>query len=577
MPEPEGIGFDDFEDQEPEGIDIEEYASSPEAQSDSWWNLAKDVIIQPALGIANRFTWPASVLKMGMVGEALSDLDELEEIAKREGVEFDRNKYLKDVSETMEFIPTQDLLEDVFSAKTGINLDPKTPLGKRINQFFRLASLSKGGGLKTAIKSGTIGTGTTAGLEALGVSEGKAEFFGDLASGAGHLEKSPRALSKKIGTLEQTAVKHGLPFPEYMTRETKDLITPYISDARKNALNKQLGMSSEEAIEKVIEGTLDAAQMRKAGHNLEVLYNDAYDTAINMAKGNPKIIPMNSIVSDIDAEIARRTRIAPSLGDENLKAIEILQKEKNIFEKAKPNTEQLINQIRENNSNVKEIYRKPQFAGNEEAVKDVTAFLNNSIRKTIEVHSDPAIRQVLGAGEKIFAESSRLDRVENLVSKAFQNGDYSPKKLSKLLESSQGLKVRRELGDKAVNEIRDIAKFGETAQKNVAQLAKSSKHLGNISEWGPIAGFILAKMPKTGGLLLAAKPITNRVRGYLLTNDAARTEYKNILKNAANGSFKNMKGDFKKLEDLVTKDYGSLDDFFDDMSEDLQFYDPEKD
>lgn len=100
-------------------IDMAEYADSPEDQSATWWDVAKDVVVQPGLGLAAAFTWPADVLKIGMVGEALSDVDELEEAFKKEGKEFNKSEYLKNVAETSEFIPTQKLLEDYASNKLG--------------------------------------------------------------------------------------------------------------------------------------------------------------------------------------------------------------------------------------------------------------------------------------------------------------------------------------------------------------------------------------------------------------------------------------------------------------------------
>jgi hypothetical protein len=157
-----------------------------------------------------------------------------------------------------------------------------------------------------------------------------------------------------------------------------------------------------------------------------------------------------------------------------------------------------------------------------------------------------------------------------MVSKAFKNGEYNPKKLSQVLTSREGEIVRRELGDQAVNEIRDIAKYGEQAVKATNQLAKSAQHVGNISEWGPIAGFLLAKMPKTAGLLLAAKPIAERVRGYLMMRPATRSVYRNIVKNAANGSFKNMAADFQKIEAEISKDYGSVEEFMKSMVDELE-------
>jgi superoxide dismutase len=72
------------------------------------------------------------------------------------------------------------------------------------------------------------------------------------------------------------------------------------------------------------------------------------------------------------------------------------------------------------------------------------------------------------------------------------------------------------------------------------------------------------------GLLLAASGSVNYVRGQLLTNPATRTVYKTIMKDAAEGSFKNMSANFAKLESEIANEFGSVDDFFKSAIEELE-------
>lgn len=563
--------FSQAEDANDGVIDMKEYSGSPEDESASWWDVAKDVIVQPALGIAQAYTWPADVLKIGMMGEGLSDLDELEDAFKKAGKPFDRNEYIRKVAETSQYVPTQSLLEDVVSAKTGISLEPKSESGKWIRKFFNLRQLTRGAGLGKSLAAGATGATTTSALRQAGAPELVSELTGDIGAGAiSSIAKSPRVLSPEVAKLEATAAKHGLPFPEYLTKEPSQLVHPKISDARRLALQKDLGMDSEQAIEKVLEGTLNAAQMKKAGHNLEILYTDAYDTARKLASQNPKPVPPKNLIAEINGEINRIKNRAPSLSDGQKAAVKILENERDILEKAPANAEQLINQIQNYNSNVKSIYKKPEFSGIEEEVRNAYGFLNNSIRNTLQNEVDPSVRHVLSAGDKIFSEAAKLDRVEGLVTKAFHNGDYNPKKLSQLLNSSQGNIVRRELGDKAVSQLKDIASYGEQAVKATNQLAKSSSHMSQIAEWGPLAGFIFHKIPKGAAILSAAIPIGNRIKGYLLTQPSTREVYRDIMKNAAKGSFKTLPADFARLEAEISKQFGSVDEFIKSMESDLE-------
>lgn len=591
------------EEEESDGVvDLKDYTESGEDEKATWWDVAKDVVIQPALGLGSAFTWGLDVLKLGMVGEALSDLDELEEAFQKAGKPFDRNEYLRAVAEQSEFIPTWDLLESTIEERAGISLEAKSDTGKAIRKFFNLVGLLKGKGitkavLKKAGKAALAGTAATTGLKAAGVNETASDIIGDVvAGGTKALTKEARVLAPEIAEIEKTATKHGLPFPEYLTKEKDQLIKPKISDKRKLALQKELGMDSKEALDKVIEGKLPIKKLKDQGADLKILRDEAYDKVTDLAKKTPKKNSTDQIIKDIDGEIARIKKQAPSPSDADKAAISILENEKNALSEAPkkqatqllgPNgqplnpapsgrvakevpTEELVEQIKKYNSNVDSIYRRSEFSGREDAVRSAYGFLNNTIRNTVEAQSGTEIRQAMRAADSLHGEIKKLTRVEGLVTKAFKDGEYSPKKLQQLLNSKQGLIVRRELGDQAVDEIRDIANYGDKAVKATNQLAKSSKHIGDIAEWGPLAGYLLYKMPKTAGLLIGAKATGDRIRGYLLTRPAARKTYQNIMKNAANGSFKTVGADFAKLESEVIKDFGSLEEFFKVMQEDLE-------
>lgn len=567
-----GIDLEDYaNDQEKafesQAIDMSDYAQSEEAQQASWWDTAKESVIQAGLGTASAFTWPISLVKYGMVQNALGDLDEVEERYRKQGKEFDRNEMIKTITDKYDFVPTQEDIAQKFTEKTGIETKPKTETGKRINQFFRLFSMAKGG--FGGATQATLGTAATEALKQVGVSEGKAELIGDIGSGFGNIKSSPRQLSKEAGEIEATAAKHQLPFPEYLARGKEGIGSAKITEARKAALQRQLGMDSEEAIEKVIEGKLPVAKLKNQGVDIELLKNDAYDKVGEIAKKIPGEFDKSSIFSDIDNEIARIQSIAPSLSSDSKKSIELLEKAKKELEASPSTIEQMVNQIKEWNKDTKNIYRKPEFSGSEDAVRKTYAFLNDTTRNAIEAKS-PELRSSMRAADQLNTQVKRLEHAENMLSKAFQNGEYSPKKLDQVLNSRQGQIVKRELGEDAIKDIRDIAKYGDAAVQATNQLAKSTRYAGELTTWGPIAGFLFAKLPKTAALAIALRPAADHIRGYLMQNPATRTVYKDIMKNAAQGSFRNMQADFAKLEKSISDEYGSVDNFLQSVYDDLE-------
>jgi hypothetical protein len=553
-------------------INMAEYADSPEAEEASWWDAAKEAGIQSIAGLSQAYTWPLDVLKVMMIGEGLTDIDDLEDAFARAGKEFDRDKYVKTVMEQGQFLPTQALLERTLDEQFGTNIEePKTKTGKFFNKLFFLGGLTRGKGWGKAIKAGVVGAGTTAALREAGAPEIVSELAGDVTGGIATIEKQARKLSPEAKRIVDIADKHGLPLIETML---KDEISPVarITPGRKAAFEKDLGMTTEEAIQKVIEDKIPLSKLRSQGKDLEVLETEAYDQAKALAKSKPNPINTKEIVSDIDREIARIKSLAPSPSDAQQAAIRILEKEKKVLGKSKANAEQLITQTQNYNSNVKSIYKKAEFSGVEDEVKNAYAFLNGSIRNTIEKEAGAEITNANKAANKIFAQNSSLARTEGMVNKAFQNGEYSAKKLHQVLNSKQGAVLRRDIGEQGVKELRDIAEFGQKAQKATSQFANSAKHKFQIGEWGPLAGFLLATAPKAGIAAVSVKPFTDYVRGYILTRPASRTVYRNIIKNASNGSFSNMAKDFSILESQIIEDFGSMEEFMKQGVRELQMY-----
>jgi len=580
-------------------IDMAEYSKSKEAEEATWWDSLKEAGVQSAAGLGQAFTWPLDVLKIAMVGEGLTDIDELEDAFAKAGKPFDRNKYIQTVMQQGEFIPTQELLERKIDENFGTNIaEPKTKTGKFFNKLFFLAGLTRGKGWGKAAKAGIAGATTTAALREAGAPEFVSELAGDVTGGLATLEKSARTFTAEQKRIIDVAEKHGLPLMEFMIEDTSGS-SAKISKSRKAAFEKDLGMTTDEAIKKIVEGKIPVSKMRGQGKDLEVLEDEAYEVATKLAKEHKTPIDTSEIISDIDREIARIKSLAPSPSTAQEASIRILEEEKrklsapakkgkqildaqgNPIESTSSakgksaSAEQLIQQTKNYNSNVKGIYKKAEYSGVEDEVKNTYAFLNDRVRNTIEKQGGKELVEAHKAANTIFAQNASLARTEGLIAKAFPNGEFSAKKLNQVLNNKTSrAQLTKDIGEDGVKELRQIAEYGERAQKATTQYANSAKHKFKVGEWGPLAGFVLAKVPGVGVAALAAKPMFDYFRGWALTRPVARKTYANILKNAANGSFSNMGKDFATLESEIIDEYGSLDDFWKQGINDLQMYRP---
>ncbi len=557
-------------------IRLEEDEANDVANEPSWAETIGDVFTQTGRGALKYFTWPADVLKLGMIGEGLSDIDELEEKFHKAGKPFDREKYVKAVFDTARYIPTQELAEKGFEELTGLSLQPKTELGKKAKQLSEVATLTPGG-LTKKLASGSIAAGTTAALEGLGVDEGKAEIIGDVASlSPAVIEKAPQMLSKAAQELEKTAQKHALPFLEFMVKERAPIRKGKLFKATENRLKDAFSVSGKEALNQVVRNELPVKRLQERGVNLDALGEHAYQTTEKLAAAKPQIFKTNDTVVNIEKEINRIKSLAPSPSDAQKAAIKLLEQERDILKVSNPNSQQLINQHKNYNADMKSLYKKPEFSGKEEQVRKTYEFLKDELVTMMEKQGSKDVANAFKASNKIYHEKSKLDQTENLLSKAFNpnDGSYDPNRLNKLLNSKKGNFLRRNMSPQGIKDLEEIAKYGQEAkQKMTTFLELRSPTIANeIKSWGQMAPFILMPHNLKGAMLAIAPSLAKRIQGSLLIRPATREVYKITLKHAAEGSYNLLKKDFAKLERLIQQEYGTVDNFIDSKLEELEIY-----
>lgn len=558
-------------------IDLDAEKEAEKSKEYSFGEKIADLFTQAGRGALQVFSWPLDVIKLGMIGEGIGSADELEELYFQAGKanEFDKNQYLKNVLETSEFIPSQESLEKGFEETTGISLQPKTPLGKSLKQGAGVFAFTPGSFLKRATSAATA-TVTTKLLENLGVGDKKAELIGDVASLSTQiLKKIPRVLGQEAKALEKTASKHLLPFLEVMTKEKAPSVQGKITESTSKNLKKNFNISTQEAINKIERNELMLKRMQERGVNLEDLAKHAYDQTEILAKNNPRPLNTSTMVANIDAEINRIKKLAPSPSEAQKAAIDLLEKQRDVMKVSSPTSEQLIQQHKNYNADMKSIYKKPEFSGKEEEVRKTYEFLKDQTVDLMKNQGNLATANSFKAANKIYHEKSKLDETQRILQKAFSKGEYSPTKLEKLLIGRDGKFLKRNLSPSAIKDIEDIAKYGVEAEKKISKFIDITDQpvMDAISSWGKLAPLLFMPSKTKGTALIMAKALAERTQGHLLTRPATREIYKTTLKNASEGAFQLLKKDFLLLEQAISEEFGDVDTFIDKMTEDLEFMD----
>lgn len=555
-------------------IDAEQYKEAT-SKEPSWGETIADYFVQAGRGALRFFTWPADVLKAVMLGEGLSDIDEVESAFEKAGKPFNRDEYVKSVFEQSRFVPTQDLLEKGIESVTGYSLEPKTKTGELIKRGTEVASFTPGGVVKKAASAAT-GLGTSEVLKQLGVSKGAAESVGDLGIVPFAAAKEGiKKFGQKTSELASTADKYGLPFLKFMAQEKDPLLKGKLFESAQRKLKDSFNWSAAEAINKVIRDNSLVKRLKDRGVNLESLADYAYDTVRNLSKSNPQTFNMQEAVKNIDAKIKDIKKMSPSPSDAQKAMIDILEKERDLLAASTPTSEQLVNQHINYNSNVKGIYRKPEFSGKEEEVRKAYAFLNGELVSVMEKQGASDVSNAFRAANKIYAEKQALQSSEEILS-SFLNGEtYDPKKLSNLLKGRKGKFLRRNLGDKAVKEIESISKYGVEAQSRMERFLDNAKGpvVNEVRSWGRLAPFLFTPYGLQAAGVAVGGPLARIIQGKLLVRPATRKAYKMSMKHAADGAFNLLKKDFIDLNSAIDQEYGSVDNFIDNSMKEIEYFD----
>lgn len=541
---------------------------------------------QFALGAAKFLTWPLDVLKLAMQGEGLSDIDEIETAFKKEGKPFDRKKYIEDVVGLSESVPTQQYLEDVFKEKTGVDLAPQGKGEKILRGSGEIFTAGIGSLAKQPVKeivkrgaSALAGAGSSEALKAIGVNETAADLIGHAIGGAGRgsIKESTKTTEGKA--LSDIAKKHELREFQGLYHETpKNKLT--VSAQSQAKAVKELGESSEKAIEKIVRNQIPIKNLRNQGVDLKQVYTTAYDnahrTAQNLSYSNVNVDTKN-VTDFIKKKINDIKNSAPSLSSTDNKVIKELVRHykgltntsrtpsgKVLRSSKKVTPEQALVQYKKFNEELDGIYRKAEFTGSEKAIKNMYGELKEEFIKSID-KADNLLGSELKYANEIYRETSKLNSVEKILEKSFKQG-YDAKKLATTLGGRKNREfLERDLGKKAVKDLIDIAHYGKKAEEKIFKNLRNPQTMSQyLTELTPVKLAVLTvkrglDIPAHGALagIEIGRHAINRIQGNLFLSPKTRKSYIDFLKKSADPQSPLFQKASRKLTEAIVEEFGS--------------------
>jgi hypothetical protein len=343
---------------------------------------------QPIAGFLSTTTpgLAAGFWQLLAMGEAYDpeEIDRLESISLREGVPFDREKYMQAAESALSYIPTISNLERIAEEKTGLPLQPKTREQKGIRFLTEASRLAPSNlslrPLNDPLPKSILGGGVTAAKEMLtemGVPEQISEPLSFLVLkkplAIKESLKSPLEVKKKPSGLTERQFE-SLSKPTIVSPERHAKINEKLESDFRNIANELIGKSPVSETRKTL----------KENPEFKVKSAEAFGEVEKLASQ----IPENILGEELSQSLLKKTSekrgegIVPGEYRKTYNSFidDYLQK----LNGKTFNNRDLVKQYRENNKDLGQIFEAGKSTAYNNAKKDALLDFNQSIADLIQ-------------------------------------------------------------------------------------------------------------------------------------------------------------------------------------------------
>jgi hypothetical protein len=452
----------------------------------SWaQKIASSPPAQFALGSAKRWTWPADIASLLSYGGALDTLAQMQEDAYEAGQPFDMNTAKAALQQGMEYFPTQSNIEKAVGRSVGVDLAPQGELGTFFRRAGNIYGIAGGGSgavekLQSGIKSLT-GAGVARGIKSglTDVDDGVATVPGPIAeaiadiagvaTGGGVVQNPAKLQQKQLSGKQQQARELAEKYDLRKFRGLEKEKLPEeikVSEGVREQAKKELQETSTKAVKKVVSEALPIKKLADKGVDLKAKYVEEIGTAEALAKDDTRLLDTVPIGRFIDRKIENIVNKAPVPSTQDEVILKLLKRERDVA-RGSITYQQMINQYRNWNANTAGIWRKPEFAGAERETIKIYEDLKSELRTVGREGGNEPLMDAFDQSNATYTGISRLNQTEAILDKVFEKG-YNPETLSKVLKSKNSRAyLQRNLGDGAVEDLENIAKYGNMAKDRI--------------------------------------------------------------------------------------------------------------
>ena len=568
----------------------------PQEELSAWQRFKKRGEHKPtqegeSIGLAGQFmlgelhgnvTWPADI---GRAAAHLteSDLDELEESAKKQGVSFDREKAAANAAKLASYIPVQEDVEKWLQEHGGRRSIPVTNAEKWWRNFGELLSI-KGiarAGVNTirsimttaAIRTAAAAAGTTVTqeMEKAGVNPMLANIVGGVVTGVGHAA-GRRVLSPAGQDLRNLAQNHLLPEYGFMQSPEAPFLAPKISEGRKVAVQRNVTRGVQSAIDRTVQRNNRMALYCHQGTDIDVAHETARDTALMHAQNIQTPVTLEPVVTAIDRRVREIRGTHPSLDAGQQAEINMLMKYRNDFMNKpvtpkqgpvmydqygkpipqppppKPTAKsvsgiELVNQYSSNNIDRGKLYRDPTMGVADRGTDRAIGFVNGHLIEASERTGNTQFADAFREANLIHHEMSNLRQIQSILEPYYTSGN--PKELTRILKNRRDVAfLTRALGEDGIRDLQEIGRYNREVSERLNNLFDTGESVASLTgKVGAASAVALVSVSaaEATGVAFGLKKVIPYVKGWVLTTPALRNAYIDMLQALRSGSAKSLK------------------------------------
>lgn len=511
-------------------------------------NLSSSVartLLQPALGVAKRFTWPADLLALLGEGEALGTLEEFDDARIAELKEkfpqapwenfqgIDPDKIREAIQAASSAFPTQSNIEKLIEKKTDLPLEPKTGIQKAL-RLGSTAAAFRPGGVSQKVTAGVTAPAVKKGLEVAGVPESLAEGVGLVASGAVPSPKLSQ-ITKPSGLTSRRFEK--IEKPTKISPNRHEKITETVEQDFKKIGNQLL--SKNKTYSAIKEDPLFKEKIGDLFEKVETLSEDVEGS----------ISP-----TDIRDSLRKKASERAGAGISPNEYERAYNKElKRLFKEIprKPiSARQGVDQFRKNNKSLSEFFEPGKSSAHNRAKKDALLDYNRSIEESFaDAYPDSEFEKLFRFTNKRWQEISDVEAAEEFMNGVFE-GKINYGKAKQLFNRDKDYVSRpfkRLLGDEGFKSFQKLTEDLLSSEKAYSMLRKAGAE-GNKELLQLGAEYIIhPKIAATHGLSKLAK------RLYQASFDKPQiaVQWESALESLKKGDFDKAKTEFESLDETA--------------------------